>query len=370
MRIDVFSIFPDAVDEFCRASLLGKARVAGLLDLRTHDLRAHTADPHRTVDDAPFGGGAGMLMRPEPAFAAVEAAGPLRPLLLLGPGGRRFDQAWANELAAADGFSMLCGRYEGVDHRVRQHLVDDELSVGDVVLAGGEVVACLVIEAVTRLVPGVLGNEASPVSESFGGRGLLEEPQYTRPAEFRGWEVPEVLRSGDHGRIARWRHAQALYRTLVARPDLIEVRGGLERGRGRAVGRVPAGPVSFMNPSPGTSTAMKATDLIDNESLRDDIPDFAPGDEVKVHVRVVEGNKERVQIFQGNVIGRQGSGLQETYTVRKLSYGVGVERTFPLHAPTVNKIEVVKRGDVRRAKLYYLRGRTGKRAKIREKREF
>jgi tRNA (guanine37-N1)-methyltransferase len=227
VRIDVFSIFPDVVDEFCRISLLGKARAAGLLDLRTHDLRAHAVDPHRTVDDSPFGGGAGMLMRPEPAFAAVEAADPIRPLLLLGPGGRRFDQTWAHELAATDGFSMLCGRYEGVDHRIRQHLVDAELSVGDVVLAGGEVVACLVIEAVTRLVPGVVGNEASPVTESFGGRGLLEEPQYTRPAEFRGWEVPEVLRSGDHGRIARWRHAQGLYRTLLARPDLIEARGGL-----------------------------------------------------------------------------------------------------------------------------------------------
>jgi tRNA (guanine37-N1)-methyltransferase len=227
VRIDVFSIFPDVVDAFCRASLLGKARRAGLLDLRTHDLREHTADPHRTVDDTPFGGGAGMLMRPEPVFASVEAADPPRPLLLLGPGGRRFDQAWAHELAASDGLSLLCGRYEGVDHRIRQHLVDGELSVGDVVLAGGEVAACLVIEAVTRLVPGVMGNDASPLTESFGQRGLLEEPQYTRPAEFRGWEVPEVLRSGDHGRVARWRHAQAVYRTLLLRPDLIDARGGL-----------------------------------------------------------------------------------------------------------------------------------------------
>ena len=227
MRIDVFSIFPDVVDAFCSASLLGKARTAGLLDLRTHDPRASTTDVHRTVDDSPFGGGAGMLMRPEPIFAAVEAADPPRPLFLLGPGGRRFDQSLAAQLAAGDGFSLLCGRYEGVDHRIREHLVDDELSVGDVVLAGGEVAACLVIEAVTRLVPGVMGNAVSPVTESFGERGLLEEPQFTRPAEFRGWEVPEVLRSGDHGRIARWRHAQALHRTLGRRPDLVEARGGL-----------------------------------------------------------------------------------------------------------------------------------------------
>jgi tRNA (guanine37-N1)-methyltransferase len=227
VRVDIFTIFPQVVDDFCSASLLGRARASGLLDLRTHDPREHTTDVHRTVDDSPFGGGAGMLMRPEPIFAAVEAVDPPRPLFLLGPGGRRFDQALAGELATGAGFSLLCGRYEGVDHRIRQHLADGEVSVGDVVLAGGEVAACLVIEAVTRLLPGVMGNEASPVTESFAERGLLEEPQYTRPADFRGWEVPDVLRSGDHARIARWRHAQALHRTIAARPDLIAARGGL-----------------------------------------------------------------------------------------------------------------------------------------------
>jgi tRNA (guanine37-N1)-methyltransferase len=227
MRIDVFTLFPDVVDHFCSESLLGKARAGGLLDLRLHDPRDQTNDVHRTVDDAPFGGGAGMLMRPEPLFAAVEAADPPRPIYLLGPGGRRFDQAVAVELAAGGGFSLLCGRYEGVDHRVREHLVDAELSVGDVVLNGGEVAACMVIEAVTRLIPGAMGNAASPVNESFGASGLLEEPHYTRPADFRGWAVPDVLRSGDHARIARWRHAQALHRTLAARPDLIAARGGI-----------------------------------------------------------------------------------------------------------------------------------------------
>ena len=227
MRIDVFTIFPGLVDTFCNESLLGKARAMQLLELRLHDPRDHTTDVHRTVDDAPFGGGAGMVMKPEPLFASVEAADALRPLYLLGPGGRRFDQVLATELAAGPGFSLLCGRYEGVDQRVRDHLVDDELSVGDVVLNGGEVAACLVIEAVVRLLPGAMGNEASPVHESFGAAGLLEEPIYTRPAEFRGWEVPEILRSGDHGRIERWRKAQALHRTLRYRPDLVEARGGL-----------------------------------------------------------------------------------------------------------------------------------------------
>ena len=227
MRIDVFTLFPAMVDGFCSDSLLGKARTGGLVDLRLHDPRDHTSDVHRTVDDAPFGGGAGMLMRAEPIFDCVEAADSPRPLFLLGPGGRRFDQAMAHELARLDGFSLLCGRYEGVDHRVREHLCDGELSIGDVVLSGGEVAACLVIEAVTRLLPGVMGNAESPITESFGAAGLLEEPHYTRPAEFRGWEVPEILRSGDHGRIAKWRHAQALHRTIAARPDLIEIRSGL-----------------------------------------------------------------------------------------------------------------------------------------------
>lgn len=242
MRIDVFTIFPGLVDGFCSASLLGRARADGLLDVRTHDPRDYTTDVHRTVDDSPFGGGAGMLMRPEPVFSAVEAIDPPRPLYLLGPGGRRFEQATAAELAATEGFSLLCGRYEGVDHRVREHLVDGELSVGDVVLAGGEVAACLVIEAVSRLIPGVMGNEASPGSESFGQQSLLEEPQYTRPATFRGWTVPEVLRSGDHARVARWRRAQALHRTIAARPDLIAARGGVTDEEQRLLEEFPAVP--------------------------------------------------------------------------------------------------------------------------------
>jgi tRNA (guanine37-N1)-methyltransferase len=227
VRVDVFTLFPGLVEGFCSDGLLGKARQNDLLDLRLHDPRDQTSDVHGTVDDAPFGGGAGMLMKPEPLFEAVEAADPPRPLFLLSPGGRRFDQQLAVELAASDGFSLLCGRYEGVDHRVREHLVDAELSVGDVVLNGGEVAACLVIEAVARLLPGALGNAESPVTESFGASGLLEEPHFTRPATFRGWDVPEILRSGDHGRIARWRHAQALHRTIAARPDVIEARGGI-----------------------------------------------------------------------------------------------------------------------------------------------
>ena len=226
MRIDVFSIFPDMVAAFAAEALLGKAQDRGLLDLRVHDLRSETTDIHRTVDDSPFGGGAGMVLMPEPIFAIVEKVQPPRPLYLLGPGGRLFDQTMARDLAAGGGFSLLCGRYEGVDARVTEELCDDELSIGDYVLGGGEVAAMVVLEAVGRLVPGVMGNNASADGESFSD-GLLEYPQYTRPAEFRGWDVPAVLRSGDHGRVARWRRAQSLARTIERRPDLIAARGGL-----------------------------------------------------------------------------------------------------------------------------------------------
>lgn len=223
MRIDVFTIFPELVEGFAAESLLGRARAQGLLEINARDLRAETTDAHRTVDDAPFGGGAGMVLMPEPLVASIEAVDPPRPLYLLGPGGRRFDQQMATELAGSEGFSLLCGRYEGVDQRVVDHWCDGELSIGDYVLAGGEVAAMVVLEAVGRLVPGVMGNADSGTEESFS-HGLLEYPHYTRPADFRGHEVPEVLRSGDHARIARWRHAQALVRTAVHRPDLLAAR--------------------------------------------------------------------------------------------------------------------------------------------------
>lgn len=225
MDIHIFTVLPQAIEPVLGAGLLGRARESGLVSVEVHDIRDHTTDRHRSVDDAPYGGGAGMVLSPEPVFAAVEAVQPPRPLLLLDPGGRRFDQTMAIELAATSGFSLLCGRYEGVDERIRANLVDGELSIGDFVLAGGESAAFVVVEAVTRLVPGVLGNSHSATDESFSS-GLIEYPQYTRPADFRGWRVPEVLTSGDHARVSRWRQAEALRRTRLSRPDLVEARGG------------------------------------------------------------------------------------------------------------------------------------------------
>jgi tRNA (guanine37-N1)-methyltransferase len=226
MRIDVLTIFPDLVASFASASVIGRGVDEGLLDIRTHDLRDAATDKHRTVDDAPFGGGAGMVMKPGPIFDTVARVEPPRPLFYLSPAGRRFDQTMAAEMAHLDGFSLLCGRYEGVDERVRTELIDDELSIGDYVLAGGEVAAAVVIEAVARLVPGVLGNDSSPIDESFSD-GLLEYPHFTRPAIYAGSEVPDVLRSGNHQLVASWRRAKALERTLAMRPDLIAARGGL-----------------------------------------------------------------------------------------------------------------------------------------------
>ncbi len=227
LRVDVLTLFPDAVAHYATTSILGRASERGVWQLHVHDFREATDDPHRSVDDTPFGGGAGMVLRAEPILRTLDAApGLARPVIALTPSGRRFDQALARELAALDGFTLLCGRYEGFDQRVLDLAVDMEISLGDFVLAGGELAALCVIEAVVRLRPGALGNDESSVEESFSD-GLLEYPHFTKPAVVRGLEVPEILRSGDHARIARWRHAQALRATIERRPDLIEARGGL-----------------------------------------------------------------------------------------------------------------------------------------------
>ena len=226
MKVDVFSIFPEMVTGYTNQSILGRSIESGILEVSVHDLRLATSDKHRTIDDPPFGGGAGMVLMPEPVFKAVEEVNPQRPLILLGPSRRKFDQRLANELSDLEGFSLLCGRYEGVDERIRTVLCDDQISIGDFVLAGGELAALTVIETVASLEPGVLGNESSTKEESFSD-GLLEYPQFTRPSNFRELEVPEILLSGDHGKIERWRKAASLAKTLSLRPDLIETRGGL-----------------------------------------------------------------------------------------------------------------------------------------------
>jgi tRNA (guanine37-N1)-methyltransferase len=222
-EIDVLTLFPEWFAGPLTASLLGRARAAGVVRIDVHDLRRWTADRHRTADDEPYGGGAGMVLKPEPFFAAVEelyGSVEARPrTVVLTPRGELLDQARVADLAGSGRLLLLCGRYEGIDERVHTGLAHDELSIGDYVLAGGEAGAAVVIEAVTRLLPGVMGNQGSAEDESHTG-GLLEYPHYTRPASFRGMDVPEVLRSGDHGRVAAWRHEQAVARTRRVRPDL------------------------------------------------------------------------------------------------------------------------------------------------------
>ena len=226
MRIDILTIFPSLINSFVNESLIGKAQESGRLEISALDIREGASGVHKAVDDTPFGGGPGMVLKPDPIFNVVENKNPPRPLYLLSPAGEPFSHSKAKELSKLDGFSLLCGRYEGVDQRVRDHLIDGEISLGDFVLAGGEIAALAIVETVTRLIPGVMGNIESAASESFT-QGLLEYPQYTRPWDFEGLTPPDILRSGNHEEIELWRKAKALEITLSNRPDLIEKRGGL-----------------------------------------------------------------------------------------------------------------------------------------------
>lgn len=219
MKFHLLTIFPDFFDGPFRQGVVARAAQSGALDIRIHDLRNWTHDVHRTVDDRPFGGGEGMLLKAEPIFNAVESLAPAR-VILLSAQGRRFNQQIARELAVHEELLLICGRYEGVDERVAEHLADDELSIGDYVLSGGELAAAVVVDTVARLLPGVLGNEDSSVNESFTS-GILDCPQWTRPSDFRGWKVPEALLSGHHAEIAKWRKQAALEKTRRLRPDLL-----------------------------------------------------------------------------------------------------------------------------------------------------
>ena len=224
MRFDVFSLLPQVLQPYLDASILQRAIQNNLLEVYLHDIRSWTTDKHHVTDDTPFGGGGGMVMKPEPIFAAVEdvlGSPPACPVILLTPQGRTYTQKIAQELSAHPRIALLCGRYEGVDERVREHLVTDEISIGDYVLTGGEIPALLLIDSITRLIPGALGDPDGAQDDSFAS-GLLEYPHYTRPAEFRGWRVPDVLLSGNHAKIERWRRDQSLLRTYRRRPDLLE----------------------------------------------------------------------------------------------------------------------------------------------------
>lgn len=227
MFFDIFTLFPEIFPAYLNSSMMKRAQEMGHLQVNVHNIRDWAFDKHHVTDDTPYGGGGGMIMKPEPVFAALEdvlGSPPSHPVILLTPQGRLFTQDVAQELARSardPGLALLCGRYEGLDERIRNHLVTDEISIGDFVLTGGELPALIIVDALTRLIPGVLGDEHGAENDSHAS-GLLEGPHYTRPAEFRGWQVPEVLRSGDHGKIVRWRREQALLRTFERRPEMLE----------------------------------------------------------------------------------------------------------------------------------------------------
>jgi tRNA (guanine37-N1)-methyltransferase len=224
MKIEIFSLFPQVFQPYIEVSMLQRAITNGLLEVNLHNIRNWAPDKHHVTDDAPYGGGGGMVMKPEPVFASVESVlgiPPRCPVILLTPQGRVFNQKIAGELAENPHLALLCGRYEGVDERIREHLVTDEISIGDYVLTGGELPALVVLDAIVRHIPGVLGDPDGWMDDSHAS-GLLEYPHYTRPPEYRGWKVPDVLLSGNHAEIARWRREQSLLRTLERRPDLLD----------------------------------------------------------------------------------------------------------------------------------------------------
>ena len=233
MQFEVFTLLPEVFPPYLESSILKRAAQRGLINVRVHNIRDYTHDKHHVTDDTPYGGGGGMVMKPEPIFEAVETVlglaspqtppepVPNIPIILLTPQGRVFNQRVAEELSAHKRITLLCGRYEGVDERVREHLVTDEISIGDYVLTGGELPALMIIDAVSRLLPGVLGDPTGAEDDSHS-MGLLEYPHYTKPAEFRGWKVPDVLASGDHAKIDKWRREQALTRTYKKRPDMLD----------------------------------------------------------------------------------------------------------------------------------------------------
>ena len=231
MQFDVFTLLPEVFPPYLDSSILQRARQRGLVSVNVHNIRDYTHDKHHMTDDTPYGGGGGMVMKPEPVFEAIESVlglnphqtppGHACPIIMLTPQGRVFSQAVADELSRHERIALLCGRYEGLDERIREHLVTDEISIGDYVLTGGELPALILIDAVSRLIPGVLGDPDGAADDSHA-TGLLEYPHYTRPPEFRGWQVPEILLSGDHGKVDKWRREQSLLRTLARRPDLLE----------------------------------------------------------------------------------------------------------------------------------------------------
>ena len=361
MKLDIFTLFPEAFDWFQDAAVGGRTRLREGNELRLFDYRDTTPLRAGQVDDSPYGGGAGMVLRVDVVDAALQAA--------YGGGGEAADRAALADRAAArrrdrrravaePHVALLCGRYEGFDDRVHQHLADDELSIGRYVLAGGELPAMVVADVLMRKLPGALGHADSR------RRGVLQ------PGAGGDAGVPALHAAAALPRLGACRRSCSPATTRRC------ASGGSSRAASgpsssiRAPSSYHSATARFPHPGPAVFSRQMSSviDSIERAQLRKGLPSFGPGDRVRVHFQVIEGTRKRTQVFEGVVLRRQGSGARETFTVRKQSFGVGVERTFPLHSPKIEKLEVAARGDVRRAKLYYLRGRIGKAARVAERR--
>jgi len=361
-QFDVVTLFPEMFESVTGSGVTGRARERKLYELVLWNPRSFAANSYRTVDDRPYGGGPGMVMMAEPLEKALTAARQRQKsagvkqsrTVYLSPQGRPLDHRRVMEYAALDGLVLLAGRYEGVDERLMGRAVDEEVSIGDYVLTGGELAAMVVMDAVVRQMPGALGDAESADQDSFAG-GLLDCPHYTRG------------RSGAAGAaLGQPRRDRALAAEAGTGAHLAAAAGaageaGTERRGTEAAGRIQAGELNM--------DIIKQLEAEEIKRLGKEIPEFSAGDTVVVNVSVVEGDRKRVQAYEGVVIGKRNRGLNSSFIVRKISSGEGVERTFQTYSPLIASIEVKRRGDVGRAKLYYLRERTGKKARIREKLE-
>ena len=353
MKFDVLTLFPEMFEPL-KQSIIGRAEEKELIDINFINIRDFSKNKHKKVDDTPYGGGAGMVMQADVVYDAYKSInGSNAKVIYMSPQGKVLNQKKVEQLSKEEHLIILCGHYEGIDQRVIDKIVDEEISIGDYVLTGGEIPAMVLIDSVSRYVDGVLSQDST--SEESFSQGILEYPQYTRPEIFDGVKVPDVLLSGHHANISKWRRCEALKNTYYKRPELLEkVKLSDEDKK------------IIKNLERRSQKTMDVIKAIEYEQLKNAIPEIKVGNTVRVHVRIKEGNKERIQVFEGIVIKKQGGGLNETFTVRKISYGVGVEKTFLIHSPLVEKVEVVRVGKARRAKLYYLRERTGKASKTKE----
>ena len=340
MKFDILTLFPEMF-EGINKSIIGKAVEKNLIEINLINIRDFSKDKHKKVDDTPYGGGAGMVIRPDvvyDSYKSVYEEG--AKVIYLTPQGKTLNQDKVKELSQEKHLILICGHYEGIDQRVIDEINPEEISIGDYVLTGGELPAMVLIDSVSRYVDGVL-NKESIEEESFTN-GLLEYPQYTRPEIFLGRQVPEILKSRKSPKNKRMenRAINKNYKTEKTRFNLEFMKGGYH---------------------------MDIIKSIEHEQMKNKIPDLKVGNTVKVHVKVKEGNRERIQVFEGIIIKVQGGGVNKTFTVRRIASGVGVEKTFLIHSPAVEKVEVTRVGKARRAKLFYLRDRVGKSAKTKEK---